>query len=118
SVDVKLVAAHGEFVRRSDAVRDDGTPVVDAAISGRGDAVIDFEFEVGWGATFPDQEGVALYNRGGRDFAGDDAVFHAPIRRVAVPALEGFAVAHLLKAGLFAGKGLGPVALLRRVLSC
>src|SRR5206468_873260 len=66
--------------------------VVDAAVALGADAELDLQLEVGGFASAPDQKVVLLQQRGGRDLSDDFPRFSAPVPRVAIPALERFAV--------------------------
>src|SRR3954451_17053009 len=92
SVDVELVAFHGELIGRRHRIRDYETAIVDADIARAGDAVIRFQLEVAWRASLPDDERVALDHCLRRDLAYQRSVLDSPVFRVAVPAGEGLAV--------------------------
>jgi hypothetical protein len=68
------------------------TPVIDAAVSAFGDAVLQLQLEVPSGAASPDDEGVLLEQRRGGDFADQHTVLDPPIDGVAVPSGEGASV--------------------------
>src|SRR5471032_1616554 len=114
----RLVSLRAIYVRlitgeRPLGVRELDAAVIDAAVALRADAILDLQLKIFWRAAAPDDERVSLDDRRGRDFAHEAAVFDAPVFRVAVPAVERFAVEDLHEAGFVVG-GDGRRALLLR----
>src|SRR6185295_15232257 len=88
-------------------------PVIDAAVPAGRDAVLELQLEVFWPPSAPDDEGVALENRFGRDLADEGPLLDSPVFRVPFPAVQGFPVEDRREAGLIPLDRAGPIRLLR-----
>lgn len=92
TIDVALVAAHGELIGWCYFVGHHCAAVVDAAVAASSDPVVHLEFEVLGRPTAPDDEGVALDDGLGSDLANQRAILGAPVPGVALPAVERLSV--------------------------
>jgi hypothetical protein len=104
------------FVGGRHHVRHHHVAIVDAAVASAGDAVIGLQFEIGGSAALPDDEGVALDDRLGRDFAHQRAVLDTPVLGIAFPSGQGFAVENGTESRFVAGGRFGTVGLFWNVL--
>ena len=111
AVEIELIAAQRELVVGRHRIRYARAPVVDAAVPGRRDAVVQLQLEVLRPAAPPDDERVALDDRRRRDFTDQHPVLDPPVLRVPLPPAQGLAVEDRLEAGLVAGHRRRPIAL-------
>ena len=118
TVEIALVTTHRELVPWRHSVRNDHAAIVDAAVALGRDAVVELQLEVLRLAAVPDDEGIALDDRGRGDLSDQSPVLDAPVGRVPIPASERLAVEDRFETRLVASDGFGPIALFGHVRRC